>query len=223
MENPLVNKRLSIIGSGSGDDPLVDTILRKSSNSAVLAVTASGISADSPVLLQDLRIEPQGVYGLDLGSLDYLKLDNVKVIGTALSASNESEACLKIATTVSVRYLDVVNSAFDQCDYGWYIAKHGDWGPDGSNVQFVTVTNTTFNDNDYKGLYVEKLSDATFTDVTVSNNGKSDFWNQVWNGGLDINLKGEETLQQPGIQQYDRHRKRAGIQRRRRHDDQSPR
>ena len=41
MENPLVNKRLSIIGSGSGDDPLVDTILRKSSNSAVLAVAAS--------------------------------------------------------------------------------------------------------------------------------------------------------------------------------------
>ena len=92
----------------------------------------------------------------------------------------------------SVRYLDVVDSAFDQCDYGWYIAKHGDWGPDGSNVQFVTVTNTTFNDNDYKGLYVEKLSDATFTDVTISNNGKSDFWNQVWNGGRGYQLKGEE-------------------------------
>ena len=105
------------------------------------------------------------------------------------------KACSKSQQQSDVTYLDVTNSAFDQCDYGWYIAKHGDWGPGGSNMQFVTVTNSTFNDNDYKGLYIEKLSDATFTDVTVSNNGKSDFWNQVWNGGVDINLKGEETLQ----------------------------
>ncbi len=194
-ENPVVNKRLSIIGSGSGIDPVVDTILRKNANSAVLTVSASGLSALEPVLLQNLRVEPQGVYGINIASLDYLKLDNVRVVGTALSAFNEAELCLKIATTANVTYLDVTNSAFDQCDYGWYIAKHGDWGPGGSNVQFVTVTDTTFNDNDYKGLYIEKLSDATFEDVTVSNNGKSDFWNQVWNGGVDINLKGEELYQ----------------------------
>ncbi len=139
-------------------------------------------------LLQDLRIEPVGVYGLNLGNLAYLKLDNVKVIGSADTGFNENESCLKVATTADVKYFDVVDSAFDGCDYGWYVAK-AVTADDSSNLQYVNVENTTFDNNDYKGLYVEKLSDAVFDNISVNDNGNSDFWNMIWNGGFDVNLK----------------------------------
>lgn len=189
-ETLTINKRVKLIGSGNGTDPTVDTILRKPTGSAasIVTVSASGLSVDEPLLLQDIRIEPQNVYGINLSSLQYLKLDGVNVFGSALSASNESEVCLKVATTADVKYLDIVDSAFNQCDYGWYFAKSTTAG-ELSNVQFVTVTHTTFNNNDYKGGYVEKLSDALFDNVFILSNGDASFWNQTWNGGFDINLK----------------------------------
>ena len=60
----------------------------------------------------------------------------------------------------------------------------------------VTVSATTFSNNDVKGIYVEKLSDATFSNSTVENNGlNTSFGNARWNAGFDINLKGEEAYQ----------------------------
>ena len=196
-ENVLLNKRLRLVGSGSGNNPAEDTILRKAANSAVMTVSASGLASDdeNTVLIQDIRIEPVGVYGLNLASLAYLHLNNVQVVGSSATAFGESEACLKIATTADVSHLTVENSAFNQCDYGWYVAKHGDWGPAGSNFRYVNVENTEFANNDFKGLYIEKLADASFTDVVVIDNGSQDFWNMAFNGGMDINLKGEENYQ----------------------------
>ena len=120
-------------------------------------------------------------------SVSYLEFDNVHVVG-ASTHTVENEIGLKIATDASLSNFVVKDSTFDNCDYGWYFAKTVDIN-ETSNVQFVTVDDTSFSENDYKGIYVEKLSDATFNNVLVDTNGKSDFWNQVWNGGFDINLK----------------------------------
>ncbi|GIV79217.1 MAG: hypothetical protein KatS3mg050_3611 [Litorilinea sp.] len=197
-ENVTIGKRLSLIGAGSDADPAGNTVVRKAANAAVFTITGSGNSLAEPLLLQDIRIEPEHVYGINIpsGTVQYLTLDNVQVIGTNETNDTESETGLKVATAASLHYLTVMDSAFDHLTYGWYFAKHGDWGPGGSNVTHVSVSNTSFSYNDAKGIYVEKLSDATFTNCQVINNGVySAFWNGTWNAGFDINLKGEEIYQ----------------------------
>ncbi|MBI5022440.1 MAG: right-handed parallel beta-helix repeat-containing protein [Ignavibacteriales bacterium] len=196
-ENVNVNKKVTLQGAGSGSDPASNTIITNSLNGRVVLLTASGTSMVSPVLLQNFRIVPVGINGLEVTNattVSYVKLENVFVVGP-LPRTIENENGFKIATDGSLMHMTMNNCSFQYCDYGWYFAKHGDWGPGGSNVVDMTVTNTTFLNNDYKGIYVEKLSDATFTNVVISNNGSSSFWNDTWNGGVDINLKGEELYQ----------------------------
>lgn len=189
-ENIDINKKISLIGSGSGNDPLVDSILQKDTNERIIKLSASGDSEVNPVLIKDIRVLPDGIYGFEVGngdSISYVEFDNVHVIG-APTHTIENEVGLKVATDASLCNFAVKDSAFDDCDYGWYFAKTVDI-TETSIVQFVNVDDTSFSGNDYKGIYVEKLSDATFNRVVVDNNGKSDFWNQIWNGGFDINLK----------------------------------
>ena len=195
-ENVTVNRHVDLIGVGSATDPAANTILHKAGNAAVVTLAASGASAADPILIQDVRIEPDAVYGINVatGLVQFVALNNVMVVGPGTSAV-ENEVCLKVATTASLTDVVITDSAFDGCDYGWYFAKHGDWGPGGSVVARIAVTNTTFNNNSFKGIYAEKLSDTTLTSCAVTNNGHSDFWNMVWNGGVDINLKGEEGYQ----------------------------
>lgn len=192
-EHVTINKRLTITGAGSDSDPLSNTIIRNPSSGAVITLAASGLSDSEPLMLQNLRIEPTSVYGINVpsGSLSFIKLDHVKVIGATTQAI-ESEVGLKVSTLASLSNLCIQNCAFEDCDHGWYFAKHGDWGPGGSNVTDVEVISTSFKDNDYKGLYVEKLSDARFASCIVEGNGLTSNWNDAWNAGFDINLKGEE-------------------------------
>lgn len=184
VESFTINKRVSIVGSGAS------TILRRSTNNPVIRITSSGESG-APILIKDLRIEPEGRYGIEIPngqSISYISLENVSVVGSNLSHT-ENEIGFKVASDSSLFYLSIKNSSFEYCDMGWYFAKHGDW-LGGSIVQYVTVENTSISYNDYKGIYVEKLSDALFRNIKVYNNGTKDNWNQAWNGGFDINLKG---------------------------------
>lgn len=192
-ENITINKQIRLIGAGSGENSNSNTILRKNSNAAVVTLAASGTQA-SPILLKDLRIEPLGVYGINVpsGAVEYVSLENIKVIGSKPTNDTESEVGLKVATSASLRNVRVEGSSFDQLHYGWYFAKHGDWTSGSSTVENVVVMNTTFNENSSKGIYVEKLSNATFTNVIAEGNGwNTSFFNAQWNAGIDINLKGE--------------------------------
>jgi hypothetical protein len=55
------------------------------------------------------------------------------------------------------------------------------------------VTNTSFSNNGAKGLYLEKLSETTFSNCLFTSNGlNTTFWNWGRNAGIDINLKGLE-------------------------------
>ncbi|MCP4546637.1 MAG: hypothetical protein GY835_09260, partial [bacterium] len=203
-ENIDVNKRVEIIGVGSGDDPLTNTIITQTAAGAgdpkvgVVQLTASGISGD-PILFKDLRIKPVGLAGFSVGrfcestgqSVEYIKLDNVDVIGTNVNPSTEQERGLYVDRTSTLRYLDIDYSAFDNLTYGWYL--HKEVSADASTVQYVTVDNTTFTHNNHKGIYVEKLSDATFTGCTTHDNGFDSSllpsYFQAWSCGFDANLK----------------------------------
>ncbi len=189
-----VNKHIDLIGSGSGTNPAVDTIIAGNGTmgSYMVNLQASGVSAADPILFKDLRVNPNGVTGFEIHNamvVSYVKFDNVKVDGTNETNNTESENGLRIATDGSLSDAVFTNCAFDHLTYGWYFAKNPVLA-DLSYAKRITVTNTSFSNNDAKGLYIEKLSDASFTGCVVSNNGLfTSFWNNAYNGGCDINLK----------------------------------
>ncbi len=190
--NISLNKRVSLIGAGSGNDPAANTIVTQASN-PVFRLSASGNSPADPILIKNLRINPILVAGfyVDNAAIAYIKLDNVFVYGT--TQGPENEAGIWISATGSASHLEIVNCAFDHVTYGWYFAKQGNWGPGGTEAKNITVTNTSFSNNGAKGLYLEKLSETTFSNCLFNNNGlNTTFWNWGRNAGIDINLKGLE-------------------------------
>jgi len=193
-ENITVNKRLSLIGAGSGNDPAANTIVTKSSG-AVFLLATSGNSAADALLIKNMRVKPVHVkaFYINDAAVSYIKLDNVFVCGTNEHNDTEAENGIFISITGSVSNLEIINCAFDHVTYGWYFHKQGDWGPGGTYARNISVSNTSFSNNDAKGLYLEKLSDATFTNCTFNNNGlNTAFFNAAHNAGVDVNLKGQE-------------------------------
>jgi LPXTG-site transpeptidase (sortase) family protein len=197
-ENITISKRVRIIGAGPS------TVITQTAAGAgdarigVVQLTASG-TAVFPILLQDLRIEPVGMAGISVGrfteatgtTVAYIILDNVQVIGTNTSPSTEQERGLYVDLTSSLEHLTIRDSAFNNLTYGWYLQKQV--SADASNVRYVDVSNTSFNHNNHKGIYAEKLSDAVFSNCTADQNGYDSSilpsYFQAWSAGFDINLK----------------------------------
>lgn len=202
-EHMLVNKRISIIGEGSDQN---GTVITQNATGAgdskigVFQIEASGLP-DAPILFQNIRIQPDGMAGFSVGrftetsgtNVSHVSIDNVKVKGTRPSACGEQERGLYVDPTSSLTHLVIINSAFDELVYGWYL--HKDVSADTSNVRYVTVSDTTFTSNTHKGIYAKKLSDAVFTDCVFDANGyAADAFDpctffQPWQAGADINLK----------------------------------
>lgn len=199
-ENVLVNKYVHIVGVGSGaGETVVTSPASFDSRVGVFQISASGLSADLPILLQDLRVQPVGQAGISVGrfteatgtTVRYLTLDNVFVIGTNTNPSTEQERGLYVDLTSTLDHLTVMDSAFNNLTYGWYIQKQV--SADTSTLSNVVVTNTQFNHNNHKGLYTEKLTNASFTGIVVNGNGYDGSllpsYFVPWMSGVDINLK----------------------------------
>jgi hypothetical protein len=199
-ETVTVSRLVTINGAGSGAGGTV--ISATGGTGGVVQLAASGLSASQPILLENLRIQPTGRAGISVGqfpngttgtNVSYIELNNVKVVGTNTSPCTEQERGLFVDLTSSLTHLKIANSAFDNLHYGWYFQKQV--SADTSTVQYVDVQNTTFNHNNLKGLYAEKLEDATFTNVVVSQNGydasllAACSYFAPWMSGFDINLK----------------------------------
>ncbi len=195
-ENVVVDKQLSIIGAGSGvGGTVVTTPGSIDSKVGVFQITGSG-AAGTPLLLQDLRVEPVGQAGISVGrfteatgqSVAYLTLDNVNVIGTNTNPSTEQERGLYVDLTQHwIILLSPIWHLISSC-CRWYFQK--DVSADASTVSNVQVTNSTFNHNNHKGLYAEKLTDATFTGCTFDQNGYDasvlPSYFQAWSAGVHI-------------------------------------
>ena len=197
-----LNKRVTIIGVGSGAGGTVITGVIGGSG-GVVQLSASGLSASQPILLKNLRIQPTGAAGISVGqfgettatSVSYVELNNVKVVGTNTNPCTEQERGLFVGPKSSLTNLKIADSAFDNLHYGWYLQK--EVSADVSTVQYVDVQNTTFNHNNTKGIYAEKLEDATFTNVTANQNGYDGSlltaggcgYFAATMAGIDVNLK----------------------------------
>lgn len=185
-------KRISITGSGNGNDPSEDTIIRQINNNPIIRINVTGTSAER-IIFRNFRIETNGNYAFefpDTVSISYISFDNLVVTGSP-SDWGENEIGVKVSTTASVDQIEIADCTFSYLDYAFYFAKHGDWNPSTSNVTNFVMRDSSVVNNDYKGAYIEKLSDALFDNVNISDNGHTNFWNSRWNAGIDINLKGD--------------------------------
>lgn len=199
-----VNKRLKIIGSGEAPP----TVIRSTGGSGgVIQLAASGLPSD-PIVLQNLRIEPTQKSGISVGqftqatgtSVSNVELSDVTVMGTNTNPCSEQERGLYVDLTSSLTNLNVINSVFNNLAYGWYF--HKQVSADTSTVQNVWVYNTIISHNNLKGIYAEKLEDATFRGVSIAMNGYDANplmpvlpsypgcpYFAPWMSGVDINLK----------------------------------
>lgn len=201
-ENINLNKRLVIIGSGSTAG---GTIMTQSAAGAgnsrvgVIQLTASGTSAN-PIVIKDLRIALNGIAGISVGEflvttntvdVSYFTFTNVQVLGTNTNPASEQDRGLYVGLTSSLRHVTITNCAFNNCTYGWYLQK--EVSTNTSTVEYLTVTGTTFNHNNFKGIYAEKLSETTFNGCEIADNGFSPTGLPAnflaWMCGVDINLK----------------------------------
>jgi len=201
-ENIVIGKTLELIGSGSGSDPASDTIINGGGGIAVL-IAAGGASASDRLVLKDFRVAG-GSNGLRTDSdTDYITLENVFVTGC-------SSYGFEIHNTADVDDLVMTDCSFNAngsigmrvrgslsglvasgCHFDGSTADSGSGiqsvnAPnDGTVFTNVQFTDCTFNDNPQKGMYFEKLDNATFTNITVLNSGTAG----ATASGIDVNVK----------------------------------
>ena len=153
-------------------------------------------SADNHNIYTDASISNltlTGVEALNAGNYGLEIHNNASVTGLSITNSTFSGNSVGMRIRGTVDGLTIDGSAFDHNNYGFYTTLGGtvtqELADGGStNVSNVTITNTTFNDNPNKGIYAEKLDDATFENIEVINSG-TDVNASFFPQAIDINLK----------------------------------
>ena len=103
-----------------------------------------------------------GGYGIDINGTSITDL----TISDSTSESNSDG--FRMGTTDGLNGLTISNTIFQNNQYGMeaYQASNGS-----GTLTNVSVTDTQFLNNLYKGAYFEKLNTALFSNITVSDNG----------------------------------------------------
>ena len=184
-----INRHVKIIGAGSGA-----TVLAKPVTPNIFTLTASGVSTADPLLIKGLTLLPTGTgtHGIIVpmgASIEHIKLDDVTITGSSPMGPAITEIGFRITDSADVNDLVIVNSLFENLNHGMLIEKHLDITGT-SNVTNLLIEDTGFKDNQSKGFYAEKLSNATFNDVWATGNGNLPFF--VSGAGIEINLKGDD-------------------------------
>ena len=198
-ENLVVNKQITLQGDGSdtttyidaGGGIGIDVAAGGTSETERLQIdgfhitnASNGIRFDaqvSHVTLSDMLVDAS-TYGIEVhnsGDVYDLVLDDV--------TSTQNNVGFRVATTGKVEKLAVENSHFDNNNIGFYINASSGSTTNEADFTDITVTNSTFNNNVQKGIYVEKLDHATFDGVMIDGNGNTYY--TAWAAGMDVNLK----------------------------------
>lgn len=168
-ENVTVDKALTI----NGDGTVATTILNGTGSGAGFTVAADDVSLNG-MIVQNFE------YGVNVETgIANLSMSDI--------LAQNNTAGLKVSNAGSIDGLTIDDSHFDDNQYGWYLAKDDNNAANLSTVTDVMVTNTTFDNNDDKGLYAEKLDNATFMNVSVTDSGVNAGYDS--NAGIDVNLK----------------------------------
>lgn len=175
-ENVLINKSLTLSGTGTTNTTIIDGT----------GLTGDGVTvAADNVSLNGFIVENFNTSYLASGVFVDSAISNLSM-NDVLSRNNK--VGFFVTDSGSINGLDVDDSGFDNNDFGWYTMKDMSVLNASDTVENVTVDNTTFSGNKFKGIYAEKLSDATFTDIDVIGSAY-DVANPNANVAVEVNLK----------------------------------
>jgi hypothetical protein len=187
-----VNKPLTLDGAGSGTDPGSNTVVAGSSGTGLNL--SAGTDATHRVIVKDLRVSgfTTGIVAssyntlnnvVSTGNSSYgISLNTLSDLVIADSSFNNNNVGLKLGSTASADHVTITDSHFDNNSIGWYSDKGG---ASSSFITNLSVSDTSFSNDTLKGFYTEKLSDSSFTNITVDNSGYSG----SFSSGFNINLK----------------------------------
>jgi hypothetical protein len=148
-ENITLNKRLTIDGAGSSDDPTVSTIIQSvAANTPDIQITSSGLDAGNRIIIKDLRI-------------------------TGATGSSNTGAGILVQSSVASGYYTFDNIV-SRVNQGAGLAFNGTAG-----VTDVAVTNSVFSMNGNDGLRiataVPSFTDLNVTGCQIDSNATSGF------------------------------------------------
>lgn len=191
-----VTGTITLSGAGSNADPVSNTII--SGSGQANGVTLSpGTSASNRMIARNLRVTGFSGSGVVVGS--YTTLENIASVANTNYAfnfstltdlimthcrGNGSGVGVKIASTASANKLRIAYCEFNDNGQGWYSDKGNG---SAAAIDDVEIIASTFNNNQNKGIYTEKLSNALIAGCTFNNSGTTGTLNH--RAGMDVNLK----------------------------------
>ena len=189
VENVVTTVPLAIVGAGQS------TVVAPAGGTAI--ALAAGTDAARRSVLRNLRVQGAGTgiaaggfttldgvtstghssYGINLASGQDLIVTGCHFDGNAVG--------LKLSSSASFSHITISGSSFDNnTQHGWYSDASSSVKPD---LDAIAITATSFSGNGLKGFYTERLSNATFDNLTVRDNANSSAY--AWGAGVDVNLK----------------------------------
>ena len=196
-ENVVVDRQITLDGAGSG---AAGTVINAGGGIG-LNITAGGSDATHRLVISDLRVTggSNGIYTdstvgcvtlsnvVSTANASYgLEIHNNAVVtDLALDAVtlSSNQVGFRVASSGAVNGLTVSNSHFDNNQYGLYNEMNPAKSDNQTDFQNILITNSSFDNNAARGIYVEKLHNATFDGVQVIDSGAAG------TNAIDINLK----------------------------------
>ncbi len=196
-ENVTVNKYLLLTGAGSTTG---GTVISGAGSGMGVYITASGPDSANPVTISGVRVTNFS-NGLQTAGVSHVafndvvstaNINNGLELGNGTTDLNLSMCEFSHNTANGIRFgtaATVSGFSMDGChvDYNNMGLVNFQTGDGSSNFDNVVIKNSTFNENKQKGIYVEKLHNASFQNVVVNHSGWDTAY--VWSAGVDINLK----------------------------------
>jgi hypothetical protein len=186
----VVNKSITLDGAGAGSTTLAAAasyaVTVAASDVVLRDFTTSGgvqgirfASAVSNVSLEDLVLTntSTGIEIANAAVINDLTLTDVNLTGNNIG--------FRISTSGKIDGLTVAGGHFDNNNYGLYGEATSSSSNNQTGLTDVSIAGATFDNNVFKGIYLEKLNDAVLTNITVTNSGTG----ASSPAGIDINLK----------------------------------
>jgi len=196
-----LDKRLTITGAGQS----VTTITGQVTLSAAVSGTAlmtvrhltisngagpTGIDATQGFfLLEHIDCSGHSSNNLSIAPSIATDFQAVQLVSSSFNSAGSSNVYIDRLANINGLLID--NCSFDGAgSTGLGVGLYIDYGAETTpnhNAENVVIRNSTFSGNEGKGIYIERLSNALFENITIDGSGTDPSY--AFNAGIDINLK----------------------------------